>query len=85
MYNMSDHAYRLTAKGTEVLKLNQQLADYLPPVKEMIRKYACFMEVPYFDTNVIEDTKMVGTTVQRLEEKYSQMVDQQDILVKELL
>lgn len=63
MYNMSDHTYRLTAKGNEVLKLNQQLADYLPPVKEIIRKYACFMEVPFFDTNVIEDSKMVETRI----------------------
>ena len=63
MYNANDHTYRLTAKGNEVLKLNQQLADYLPPVREMIRKYACFMEVPLFDTNIIEDTKIVRSTI----------------------
>ena len=62
MYDINDRTYRLTAKGNKVLKLNQQLADYLPPVREMIRKYAYFMEVPFFDTNVIEDTVMVGTT-----------------------
>jgi len=62
MYDINDRTYRLTAKGNEVLKLNQQLADYLPPVKEMIRKYAYFMEVPCFDANVIEDTKTVETT-----------------------
>jgi hypothetical protein len=41
---MNDHTYRLTAKGNEVLKLNQQLADYLPPVKQMIRKYTMLHE-----------------------------------------
>ena len=60
MYHVNDHIYQLTAKGNEVLKLNQQLADYLLPVKEMIRKYACLMEVPFFDANVIEDSKTVG-------------------------
>lgn len=63
MYDTNDHTYRLTAIGNEVLKLNQQLADYLPPVREMIRKYACFMEVPFFDTNIIEDTKIVGSII----------------------
>jgi predicted transcriptional regulator len=63
MYDANDHTYRLTAKGNEVLKLNQQLADYLPPVREMIRKYACFMEVPFFYTNIVEDTKIVGSTI----------------------
>ena len=63
MYDMNDRTYRLTAKGNEVLKLNQQLADYLPPVKEMIRKYACFMEVPFFDSDFIEDTKMLGSVI----------------------
>src|SRR5918996_6592315 len=61
-YDMNDRTYRLTAKGNEVLKLNQQLADYLPPVRDMIRKYACFMEVPFFDTNVIENNEMIRTT-----------------------
>jgi hypothetical protein len=60
---MNDHTYRLTAKGNEVLKLNQQLADYLPPVKQMIRKYVCFMEVHFFDTDLMEDTKILGTTI----------------------
>ena len=63
MYNMNDHTYQLTPKGNEVLKLNQQLADYLPPVKEMIKKYAHFIEVPLFDTGIIKDTKIVGTAV----------------------
>jgi predicted transcriptional regulator len=61
-YDITDRTYQLTAKGNEVLKLNQQLADYLPPVREMIRKYASFMEVPYFDTTVIENNKIVSTT-----------------------
>lgn len=56
VYGMKDHTYRLTTKGIEVMKLNNQLADYLPPVKEMIRKYSCFMDVPFFDANSIEDT-----------------------------
>ncbi len=71
VYDMNDHTYRLTAKGNEVLKLNHQLADYLPPVKEMIRKYSCFMDVPFFDANAMEDTKMIRTTMQKLEEKES--------------
>lgn len=53
IYNMIDHTYRLTAKGNEVLELNQQLADYLSPVKEMTRKCACFMEVPFLDSDVM--------------------------------
>ena len=61
-YDITDSTYQLTAKGNEVLKLNQQLADYLPPVGDMIRKYACFMEVPFFDTTVIENKKIVSTT-----------------------
>jgi predicted transcriptional regulator len=62
-YDTNDHTYRLTAKGNEVLKLNQQLADYLPPLRDMIRKYACFMEEPFFDTNVMEDTNIVEASV----------------------
>ena len=61
MYNMDDHTYRLTAKGNEVLKLNQQLAEYLPPIKEMIRKYAYLVDAPLLGTSIIEDSKMVGT------------------------
>ena len=61
-YNITDRTYRLSAKGNEVLKLNQQLADYLPPVSEMIRKYASFMEVPFFDTTIIENNEMIRTT-----------------------
>ncbi len=59
MYDMDDHTYRLTAKGNEVLKLNQQLADYLPPIKEMIRKYAYLVDAPLLDTNVTEDSKLI--------------------------
>ncbi len=62
-YDMNDHTYQLTAKGNEVLKLNQQLADYLPPLRDMIRKYACFVEEPFFDTNVMESTKIAEAAV----------------------
>jgi len=71
MYDINDHTYRLTAKGNEVLKLNHQLADYLPPVKEMIRKYSYFMEVPFLDAKEMENTKMVRSTIQNSEEKDS--------------
>lgn len=71
MYDINDHTYQLTAKGNEILKLNHQLAEYLPPVKESIRKYSCFMEVPFFDTGVMENTKMVRSTIQNSEEKDS--------------
>ena len=63
MYDMNDHRYRLTAKGNEVLKLNQLLADYLPPIKEMIRRYAYFMDAPFLGTNAIEDSKIVGARI----------------------
>lgn len=36
VYDMTYHTQRLTAKGIEVMKLNHQFEDYLPPVKEMI-------------------------------------------------
>ncbi len=72
MYDINDHTYRLTAKGNDVLKLNHQLADYLPPVKEMIRKYSCFMDVPFFDdANAMENTKMVRSIIQDSEENDS--------------
>ena len=71
IYDINDHTYQLTAKGNEILKLNHQLAAYLPPVKEMIRKYSCFMEVPFFDTDAMENTKMVRSTIQSSEEKDS--------------
>ena len=70
MYDINDHTYQLTAKGNEILKLNHQLAEYLPPVKEVIRKYSCFREVPFFDdANAMENTKMVRSTIQNPEEK----------------
>lgn len=71
MYDINDHTYQLTAKGNEILKLNHQLADHLPPVKEMIRKYSYFMEAPFFDTDAMENTKMVRSTIQNSEEKDS--------------
>jgi predicted transcriptional regulator len=69
VYDMKNHTYRLTAKGNEVLKLNQQIADYLPPVREMIRKYSCFMDVPFFDANAMEDAARIQATMQRIEGK----------------
>ncbi len=63
VYDTNDHTYRLTAKGNEVLKLNQQLAECLPPIQAMITKYSYFIEVPFFDANPMGDTKMVRTNV----------------------
>ncbi len=59
-YDPVNHTFDITQKGRKVLMLNQQLATYISPVNAMIRKYACFMEVHFFDTDLIEDTKILG-------------------------
>ena len=68
-YDAKNHAYRLTAKGIEVMKLNHQLADCFPPVRDMIKKYARFFEIPFFGANAMEDTKTVLANIPELNEK----------------
>ena len=38
------HRYTITTKGSQVLKLSQELASLLPPVEQMIEKYSIYTQ-----------------------------------------
>jgi predicted transcriptional regulator len=42
-YDLANHAYVITSKGTEILSLYQELAGHLEPVDQMIKKYSYCM------------------------------------------
>ncbi len=43
-YDLSNHTYVITPRGLEVLRLNRELAGYLGPVDQMIKKYSYYMQ-----------------------------------------
>lgn len=42
-YDLHSHTYVITPRGRELLELNQELAGYLEPVDQMIKKYSYYM------------------------------------------
>ena len=43
-YDQTNHSYIVTPRGAEVLKLAEELAAYLVPIEQMIKKYSCYMQ-----------------------------------------
>jgi predicted transcriptional regulator len=43
-YHPTNNTYVITPKGTEVLRLYQELACHLEPVDQMIKKYSYYMQ-----------------------------------------
>jgi predicted transcriptional regulator len=43
-YDIANHTYAITPRGTQVLRLYQELAGYLEPVDQMIKKYSHYMQ-----------------------------------------
>lgn len=43
-YGPSNHTYAITPKGAEVLRLAEELAQYLEPLDQMIKKYGSYMQ-----------------------------------------
>ena len=44
----TNNTYAITPRGTEVLRLAEELAGYLEPLDQMIKKYSCYMEAGGF-------------------------------------
>jgi hypothetical protein len=42
-YDLQNHTYVITPRGLEVLRLNRELAGYLEPVDQMIKKYSYYL------------------------------------------
>jgi predicted transcriptional regulator len=47
-YDPTNHSYIITPRGTEVLKLAEELAEYLAPIDQMIKKYSSFIQTQYY-------------------------------------
>lgn len=43
-YGYANHTYVITSRGDEVLRLAEELAGYLEPLDQMIKKYSCYMQ-----------------------------------------
>lgn len=43
-YGPTNHTYVITPRGAEVLRLAEELAGYLEPLDQMIKKYSCYMQ-----------------------------------------
>lgn len=43
-YDLHNHTYVITPRGLEVLRLNRELARYLEPVDQMIKKYSNYIQ-----------------------------------------
>jgi predicted transcriptional regulator len=43
-YDIANHTYAITPRGTQVLRLYQELAGHLEPVDRMIKKYSHYMQ-----------------------------------------
>jgi predicted transcriptional regulator len=43
-YDMANHTYIITPRGTQILRLYQELAGHLGPVDHMIKKYSYYMQ-----------------------------------------
>ena len=44
-YDLANHTYVITSKGTEILSLYQELAGHLEPVDQMIKKYSYYINL----------------------------------------
>jgi predicted transcriptional regulator len=42
-YGSTNHTYVITPKGSELLRLAEELAGYLDPLDQMIKKYSCYI------------------------------------------
>jgi hypothetical protein len=47
-YDLTSHTYSIMPRGEEVLRLSQELAEYLLPVDQMIRKYSFYIQGQYY-------------------------------------
>lgn len=43
-YDPAAHTHVITPRGAEVLRLAEELAEYLEPLDQMIKKYSCYMQ-----------------------------------------
>ena len=43
-YGPTNHTYVITPRGAKVLRLAEELAGYLEPLDQMIKKYSCYMQ-----------------------------------------
>jgi hypothetical protein len=43
-YDVANHTYVITPKGTEVLRLSREVAGNLEPIDQMIKKYSYYMQ-----------------------------------------
>ena len=43
-YEPTNHSYVITPRGTEVLRLAEELAGYLAPIDQMIKKYSSYTQ-----------------------------------------
>lgn len=48
-YDLQNHTYVITPRGLEVLRLNRELAGYLEPVDQMIKKYSYNVRGSYLE------------------------------------
>jgi predicted transcriptional regulator len=47
-YDLTNHTYLVTSRGSEILKLSEELAGYLEPIDQMIKKYSFYIESHYY-------------------------------------
>jgi predicted transcriptional regulator len=41
-YDLTNNTYLVTSRGSEILKLSEELAGYLEPIDQMIKKYSFY-------------------------------------------
>jgi hypothetical protein len=46
-YDPESHTFSITPKGTEVLTLSKELAVYISPIEQMIKRYSFYIEGQY--------------------------------------
>ena len=46
-YDSINHSYTITPRGAEVLRLAEELAGYLAPIDQMIKKYSSYIQTQY--------------------------------------
>lgn len=46
-YDPANRTYSLKPKGEDVLKLSEELAEYLLPIDQMIKKYSFYIQNQY--------------------------------------
>jgi predicted transcriptional regulator len=47
-YDLTNHTYLVTSRGAEILKLSEELAGYIEPIHQMIKKYNFYIEGHYY-------------------------------------